>query len=441
MNELIASLQQQYKNKKILILGFGREGKSTYLVLRKAFPKAELTVFDEQPVDLTSFSDSALFFEKEGFQKISQYDLIFKSPGIPIRKAELQIFLKEGKTVTSQLNEFLAVYKDRVIGVTGTKGKSTTSALIHHILNKSGRNALLAGNIGVPVFDIIEQIEPDQEIVVEMSSYQLETVKFSPHIAVWLNLFPEHLNYHGDFSQYQKAKRNITHWQDSTDFLIYNADSPEVLAAITDSKAQKRSFSPSQQQEFLFSQPSIAQLPIVIRKNNVLPAILVAEVVGVEKNEALQTLETFSPLPHRLEEIGTYRGVRFIDDTLATIPEATCEAIDASPRVDVILLGGYDRGIDFTKVVDKVIEKKIPVVLFFNPSGRKMHQIMIEKYTQEEMPRVYFVEDMKDAVEKAFLESHPGGIVLLSPASPSFGQFKNYEDKSADFVKWVKELA
>jgi UDP-N-acetylmuramoyl-L-alanine---L-glutamate ligase len=441
MNELIIFLQHKFQGKKILILGFGREGKSTYTLLRKAFPKQELAVLDEQEVDINRLDDPYLSLESEGLKGLSKYDLIFKSPGVSARKPELQDFIKSGKILTSQLNEFLAVYRDQVIGVTGTKGKSTTSALIHHILNSVGKKALLAGNIGVPVFDVIDQIQKDQQIVVEMSSYQLEAVEYSPHIAVWLNLFPEHLNYHGDMDQYQKAKMVITLWQKAKDFIIYNADSPEVVRSISQTQAQKKSFSPIEDGEKLKDDPAVVHLPPVVRKNNVLPAVLVAEVLGIEKEIAFQTLQTFKPLAHRLEEIGTYRGIRFIDDTLATIPEATCEAIEAFPKVDVIMLGGYDRGIDFAKVVDKVVEKKIPVVLFFKPSGKKMYQLMIEKYTQEELPRIYFVEDMKDAVEKAFIEAKPGSIVLLSPASPSFGQFKNYEDKSADFVKWVKELA
>jgi UDP-N-acetylmuramoylalanine--D-glutamate ligase len=443
-SRLETSLAEKFANKKILVLGFAREGQSTYKLLRRIFPELQIDVSDQQEVD-RSLLDQKTIVEKY-LENLSAYDVIFKTPGISIQEPTLQSFLQQGKSITSQMNEFLAVYREQTIGVTGTKGKSTTSSLIYHILQTAKVPSVLGGNIGTPVFDMVSEITPEMQIVLELSSYQLETVTVSPHIAVLLNIFPEHLNYHRTLDQYLDAKANITLFQTAHDIFVYNETFPVLAALARQTKAQTKAFSPAMTNQYfsdgMFGGDYLFEnLSPVIRKNNVVPAAVVTEICCVKREDVIAALHSFETLPHRLEKVGTFKGVTFIDDTLATIPEATIEALNALPKVDILLLGGFDRGIDYAKIVEQVMLKKVPVVIFFKPSGERMYELMKLKYPSEQHPQVFFVDSMKEAVELAYEKAPQNGVVLLSPSSPSYGQFKNYEDKSAQYVEWIKKLA
>jgi UDP-N-acetylmuramoylalanine--D-glutamate ligase len=437
MNKLARHLQEKYSHQKIVVLGFGREGKSTLELLQEAFPDDVITIMDKQ-----AFSDETLprnVVLADYLKNLEQYDVIFKTPGIPIIEAALQDFVQLGKKITSQLSEFLEVYRDQVIGVTGTKGKSTTSALIYHFLKKAEIPTLLIGNIGTPVFSVATKITPEMKLVVEMSSYYLETVECSPHIAVMLNIFPEHLNYHGSLEHYVAAKAHITAHQTEMDYFLFNAEDEHLQDIAKKTKAYIVSYEPSKEQPILepFAE-AMGHLPTIVQEQNVLPAFLVARICKIKDSSIAEALRTFETLPHRLQRVGTYKGITFIDDTLATIPEATVSAIHAFLPIDVIILGGFDRGLDYTKVVDAVIKKKIPTVLFFRPSGEKMYDILLARYKKEQIPDIYFVNSMEETVQLAFAHAKQGSVVLLSPASPSFGVFKDYEDKSTQYIHWIK---
>lgn len=446
MSALTDSLHQLYAGKKILILGWGREGQSTYQLLRRVFPEQDISVADQNTPQLSSLSDPHLHVEQQYLANVNEYDVMFKAPGVPVRLPELHAFHKSGKTITSQLNEFLRVYRQQVIGVTGTKGKSTTSALIHHLLHQAGLPTVLLGNIGTPVFTAVDQVTPDMKLVIEMSSYHLETIQFSPHIAVFVSMFAEHLNYHGSLEKYLAAKANITHFQTDQDLFIFNHQHPEIVDISRHTEAQLQPYSSQTLTQLLekyhIEDETLQHLSPVVQRFNIAPALLVAEHFKAVPRDINQVLKMFQPLPHRLQKIGEHRGITFVDDTLATIPEATCKAIEAYPNTSVIILGGFDRGLDYTKVVTKVLEEKIPTVLFFKPSGEKMHQQMqtVASKNQLTLPQTFFVTSMEEAVRLAYHHATPNSAVLLSPASPSHGQFKDYEDKSAQFVQWVTQL-
>lgn len=451
MSILSQHLQTTFDGKKILILGWGREGQSSYALLRAACPTATITVSDQNQETLNAWQKQNSPLQIAPYlQDLRQYDVIFKTPGIPTLLPELQDYIHSGGVVTIQLNEFLKVYRDQTIGVTGTKGKSTTSSLIAMLAAASGKHTLLAGNIGLPVFEIAEQVRPETQIVIEMSSYQLDSVSVSPHTAVFLNFFPEHLNYHQSIGNYLAAKAKITQFQFATDTFIYNQDVPEIEQVARTSAAEVVPFSYTSELHYpetvhrSISELETVNLPQTVKKWNVLPALLAAEQFKLSVEQTVSALQAFKPLPHRLETISTAHGITWIDDTLATIPEATIAALHALPKVDVILLGGFDRGISYQKIVDEVMTKKVPAIAFFRPSGQIMYDLLTQKYPQENWPKMLLVETMEEAVRFA-LENAPKnaqeqGVVLLSPASPSFGQFKDYEDKSAQFRNWIDQL-
>ncbi len=449
MTKLAQHLEKQFADKKILILGLAREGLSTYHYLHHLFPNLVITLMDqaEHIEGLATnqlFQNTTLLLGPATYLKnLDRFDLIFKTPSLPIREAALQTFLENGGEVTTQSDQFLQVYRQQTVGVTGTKGKSTTSAVIAHILNTVKKQAILAGNIGIPLFDIDSELTPKTTVVVEMSSYQLETVHASPHWAIWINLFSEHLNYHGSFANYAAAKQKITQFQLPTDFLIYNQGFPVINEQIQSSSAIKIPF---QQFHDLQEVESAVQAKIASSLSEVFltadfPAILqLMKLFDIDLKMVISALTTFTNLPHRLETITSRRGPIFIDDTLATIPEATVAAIHAFPHIQIIILGGYDRGIEYDLVVREVVKAKVPVIIFFRPSGEKMNQILEKNFTFAKRPRVFFATDMQSAVKLSYENASTNQVVLLSPASPSYGQFKDYQDKSAQFRDWIAKL-
>jgi UDP-N-acetylmuramoylalanine--D-glutamate ligase len=234
--------------------------------------------------------------------------------------------------------------------------------------------------------------------------------------------------------------------QTRDDIFIFNQDIP-IIPQVTDhTQARKHPFSYQTSLEYpdrvttVLKQLDQVQLPSTIKRYNVLPALLAIEDFEWLPEQILIALSTFTPLPHRLETVSTAHQITWIDDTLATIPEATITALEALQRVDVLLLGGYDRGIDFTPIVDAVIKKKVPYIGFFQPSGQKMYDLIKQKYDIEEQPIMQLVSNMEDAVRFAYTHATAGSVVLLSPSSPSFGQFKDYQDKSRQFRLWIQQL-
>ena len=449
MNNLARHLFQQYQHSKILILGWAREGQSSYQLLRSVCPEADISVSDNNEALITNWMNEQQqkLTISPYLQNLSDFDVIFKTPGVPVHIPELQEYLASGGVITSQLNEFLNVYRDQCIGITGTKGKSTTSSLIYQLYTAAGKETLLAGNIGLPVFEIVDQVQPTTTIIIEMSSYQLETVTASPHIAILLNLYAEHLNYHRTIENYVFAKAKITAYQNAADVLIFNQDSPELATTAQQSPAQKIPFSYHQainypgETDTVLAQLVNVELPGTIKRWNVLPALLTTSELDLSAEQIIDALKAFQPLPHRLETVSNQTGIPGIDDTLATIPEATIAALETVPKVDVLILGGYDRGISYQKIVETCIDKHVPAIAFFKPSGQIMMELIKNQYSSDQWPRMQIVETMAEAVAFAQQHAPEGGTVLLSPSSPSFGQFADYRDKSAQFRAAIEKLS
>src|SRR3989338_5810132 len=318
---------KELATKKVLLLGFAREGRDTLLFLRKKFPKKVIGIADQNPNAFEGKKDKVkLYLGKNYLKALKEYEVIIKAPGIPPFK--VAPFLKNSHIVTSQTEIFFDNCPGTIIGITGTKGKSTTSSLIHAVLKEGGFNDHLIGNIGEPVLSYLSKAKPEDIFVYELSSFQLTNLKRSPAIAVFLNLYPEHLDYYqGNFLAYAKAKANITKHQTQTDFLIYNAKDPLVSRIARGSKAQKIPFGLSKSNVGI-----IASLD---------PAILIGKLFGIPQKKIRQAIKQFKPLPHRLERVGEGKGITFYNDSRATIPEATVPAFAAlAPRVPPLIAGG-----------------------------------------------------------------------------------------------------
>ncbi len=396
---------ENQKNKKIAVLGFAREGRDTLRFLKKHFPKKKIGVFDQKQ-------------GKDYLRKLNDYDVIIKSPGIPYKILPKKLLAN----ITTQTEIFFDNCPGRIVGITGTKGKSTTASMIHRVLKKGGVKAYLVGNIGKPVLSLLEKAEPNSVFVYELSSHQLYRMKKSPHIAVFLNIYPEHLDYYHSFEEYVAAKANITLYQKKSDYLIYNSQDARVRKIARQSKAQK--------------------IPIRGKyyKLNVAAARKVGEIFKIPAGKIKKALEDFEFLPHRLEPVGEFRGIKFYNDSLSTIPETAIEALDyLGENVETLILGGFDRGLSFDGLAKKLIKSSVKTLILFPDTGRRIKQA-IEKF---QIPNIkfqyFFVKNMEKAVELAYLHTSKGKICLLSPASPSFGIFKDYAERGNLFKKFIKK--
>lgn len=398
---------KELKNKKILILGFGKEGKDSYAALKKLFPKKKIAIADEKKNG------------KDYLKAVRNYNLIIKTPGIPTRV--VKPFLKKGAKITSQTEIFFDNCPGMIIGITGTKGKGTTASLIYQILKRAGLKARLVGNIGKPVFQILLGSRGDHIFVYELSSHQLQNLKKSPHIAVFLNLFPDHLDYYKNLGEYQRAKENIVLFQTKEDFFIYNKDDKIVIKIAKKTKAKKI--------------PVQGKFNVLNRK----AAIAVAKLFGIPEKKIEQAVKNFKPLPHRLEFVGRFNGIDFYDDSMSTIPEVTIAALDDLGRkVKTLIVGGSDKGSDYSKLAKKILQNKIRTLIIFPGTGEKVWQKIL-KIRKNNLPSPFFVNSMKDAVEISFQKTKRGEVCLLSPGAASFNFFRDYSERGSLFKKYAKK--
>jgi len=428
-----------FKDKKILILGFGREGKDALLFLRKLFPSKKIGIADQnENCKNLKIQDKNIIWHlgKDYLRAISKYDLIIKSPGIPIHLPEVEKAYKE-KKITSATEIFFKFFPGKIIGITGTKGKSTTTYLIYKILKAKLNSVYLVGNIGRPPLKVLLSAKKNSIAVFELSSHQLYNLCYSPHIAVFLNFYPEHLDYYKDVEEYLNAKANITLWQTSEDFLIYNPRNKEVKKVALISKAQKI---PLYFPEKIVKECGIQKTKFAgnFYSLNMAAAIKVGEILKIEKKVMKKVIENFKPLYHRLEFVGEFKGIKFYNDSLSTIPETTIFAIRTfKDKIGSLILGGFDRGVSYTKLAKEILKRKIPLLIFFPESGNRIWREIL-KFSKNKLPKAFLVQSMKDAVKIAFSFTKKGKICLLSPASPSFGLFRNYKERGNLFKKYVK---
>ncbi len=424
----IPKVLQALSLKKILILGFGREGKAVLDFFKKHHPDIEVDIADQKK-------------NKNYLDTIKKYDVIIKSPGIPYLP-QISEAQKQGKTITSATKIFFDNFKGRIIGVTGTKGKSTTASLIVEVLKSGGLDVHLVGNIGKPALGLLDQLSEDSVVVFELSSFQLEDLYKSPHIAVITNLYPEHLDHHGSYGAYKKAKANITKFQTEKDYLIYNDDILEVKEIIGQSKAQKIPFSICDWSSNVIDEKDV---PLLGKFNldNLAPAIYIGrKIFNIPDEKIREAILRFKPLPHRLEFTGEFRGIKFYNDSLATIPQATMGALQAlGENVETLITGGFDRGVDYSVLGEVIAKSNIKTLILFPDTGEKIWEAIKDKVQSSELKIKNFKTDsMEEAVSLAFKYTIPGKIVLLSPASSSFNLFKDYEDRGNQFKKYVTSM-
>lgn len=455
--------QRRYQGKRIAILGFGREGQSSYRWLRQLGVGGVITLVDENLANLQAWQAERpaemveLRAFNEGGADLNQFDLIFRTPGF----SKTKLTAVESSRLTSQTNEFLLTQASRTIAITGTKGKSTTSSLTVAVLQRLGFKVQLVGNIGQPALDLLAEGEPVEWFVYEMSSYQAENITVAPAIGVVINLFEEHLDHYQDFADYVAAKMRLLSLPGGR-LAIYGCDNQLLKAQWAKFQAAKvRGFGlktnrladeagiyldTEQQQivkidthgeQVLLSAQFERRLRGQHNLLNALVSLVVAdELVGLSADHLAQAqtaIAEFNGLEHRLEYVGNFAGIDFYNDSISTIPEALERAVEAIDNTQTVIIGGQDRGINRDGMIDYLNQRPDLKIICLPATG---HQIF-SRLTGEK----YRVDDLDQAVRIAYEVTDKSRACVLSPASPSYTFFKNFEERGRIFKQQVIDQA
>lgn len=433
--------------KTIALAGFGLEGKSSLNFLLKQYPTAEFTIYDQSEIAVDDLPTNVKVVTGGAvdFAQISA-DMIVRTPGIPPRR-----FAKDAK-LTSLTNLFFAHCPAKIIGVTGTKGKGTTSSLITSILRAAGKTVHLVGNIGEPALNQLEQIKPDDIVVYEMSSFQLWDAVYSPQIAVVLMIVPDHLDAHADMAEYVVAKANIVKHQKPQDTVIYHGSNALSAEIAQQSPAQQRltygtrtsSGAYVEANNFcvqgkIICSTSELKLPGGHNLENACAAITTALQITQDYQAIAKGLASFTGLPHRLKFLRELRGVKYYDDNYSTQPSATMVALKALLSPKILIAGGHDKGVDFGELAEVIqADGTVKKVLLIGATAEKIERaLQAVGYGDVE---IIAYKNLSETVRYAQSMAQAGDVVLMSPACASFGLFKNVVDRGEQFVKAVEKL-
>lgn len=431
-------------NKNIAILGFGLEGKSTYEFIRKQNKDMFLTIIDRNEVKLDDKNIKVIYGE-DYLSNLEQYDIIMKTPGISLKDIDITSFKDK---IYSQLELLLMINSKNVIGITGTKGKSTTSTLIYNVIKEQNDNVYLAGNIGIPIFDILDSFDEESLIVIEMSSHQLEFVHHSPHIGIILNLYEDHLDHAGTVEHYHECKMHMFDYQDKEDIAIYCSDNYNLNEEMKIKNYKQNLYSVSlesssdvirKNNEIIYNNEVIYldddKRNLIGEPNleNIMIVSLVAKLLNLDLEKAKKTIDSFTGLEHRLEYVATIDDVTYYNDTIATIPEATISGIESLKTVNTLIFGGMDRGIDYSTFIEYLKKSQIENLICMPTTGFK-----IGKKIENSNKNIYFVTSLEDAVALAKKVTKKNSICLLSPAASSYEAFKNFVEKGNKYKELIK---
>lgn len=450
---MLNKLLEFLKEKSILILGAGLEGKSTYDFLRRNFPEKKLFMADKSTDLLEKYAEFIedinleLSMGKNYLNGIEKYDLIVKTPGISFKNIDISKF--ENK-ITSQLQLLLEFVDVFTIGITGTKGKSTTSSLMNKVLKDQGKDAFLLGNIGEPIFDNIEKLKKDSIVVLELSSHALQYVKNSPNIAVLLNLYPEHLDFYVSFEEYVNAKFNVAKFQKEEDFFIYNADNFMIqkhpvrktdyavtLQETSDMKnvVYRKENSIYCKDKYVMDLDTTLRLKGMHNMNNIMFVFAVCDIMNLNFKKAIETIKNFEALEHRMEFVGEVNLVEYYNDSIATIPEATINTVKALQKVNTIIVGGKDRGVSQNELEEFLKNSDVENIICLPKTGEFIYHALKNVANK----RVFMVQNLQEAVKIAKQVTQKNTICVLSPAASSYGYFKNFQERGKQFKKLVLE--
>lgn len=452
-------VKRDFAGKRVGILGYGIEGIATDEYLTRhgvnavIYDRLERDEFFKKHQEVMPSRKS--FLGESYLEHLSEADIIFKAPGIPISRPEIQAAIEGGVTFTSQLEYFFDHCPALIIGVTGTKGKGTTSTIIANILSESGKEVFLGGNIGLAAISFLDQVKKDSIVVLELSSFQLQVLEKSPHIAVVLNVTQDHLDYHKTVDEYRKAKENIVKYQSPCDVAIINNDYKSLDSFKKTTKAECLFVSRKEPTNgcYVDKNDNIILVtgvgPIMIAKanelllrgrhnlENVTSAILAGYKAGAQIESIRRVVKNFRGLEHRLERVGESGGVTYYNDSFSTTPETVIAAIESFTEPIILIMGGSSKNSDYRKLGRVICRSKVKDVIIIGDTTKTISDAIGDYFGGE---KIVGLSKMEDIVKKATDLSSPGDVVLLSPACASFGLFHDYKDRGNQFKKYVEKI-
>lgn len=426
-------LIEYFNSRNVLVLGFGREGRSTYDIIRRHLPGKHIGIADMREIEIAD-PNVTLHCGKNYMDAIREYDVVVKTPGMSFK----DVFVPDGVEVTCQTDLFLRFSSCICVGVTGTKGKTTTSTLIYSMVKQGGKNACLIGNIGVPVLDSLEEGEPEVAVI-EMSSHQLEFTTASPHIAVMTNIYPEHLDHYNGFGGYVAAKMNILRHQSGDDYFICNAeqnfDEYFDFANVIPSVIKVCSNGGRGDEAIISAAAANERLRGSHNRYNVCVAATVSRCLGISEEDIVLAVENFKGIENRMEPVGEYHGIKFWNDSIATIPRAVECAVEAIGNVDTLIFGGMDRGIDYSGFVDWLASCSVKNLIGLPDTGANLCNALMQRNCSK---NIFIAEDMEQAVDTAFRFTEKGRSCLMSPAASSYNVYKDFEHKGNHYKQLIR---
>jgi UDP-N-acetylmuramoylalanine--D-glutamate ligase len=443
--------------KRVLVVGLGKSGVASALFLKAH--GARVTVSDTKTGDelhseIPVLLDHGITVETGGHgeRTFRGQDLIVVSPGIPLDAPALVQARALGGSVIGEMELAARFLRGSIVAITGSNGKTTTTTLTGEIMTAAGFSALVGGNIGTPAIALVERATPESVIVLEVSSFQLETIhSFRPKVAVILNVTPDHLDRHRTFEAYVDAKARILENQQSADLAVLNADDPTCVALAARTKAQVFWFSRQKEVQqgawvlagaILFRDGArqreimlVSEIPLKGAHNleNVLAAVCAGALLGCAHDKIRQAVREFKAVEHRLEYVATIRGVDYYNDSKATNVDATIKALESFPANIHLILGGKDKGSDYT-LLNHLLRQRVKRVYTIGAAAAKIE-------SQMKGVEVVHADTLENALRKANAVAEPGDVVLLAPACASFDQFKNYEQRGQVFKQIVRTLS
>ena len=463
VNDKLEEFNNYLVGRKVAIIGLGVSNLPLldYLHANNAIVK----IFDEKDIDnipneimdkVTKYS-MEFSLGKNSLSELKGFDLIFRSPSCLPTRAELVEEENRGAVVTTEIELLMKMCPCPVIGITGSDGKTTTTTLIYKILKNAGYNCFLGGNIGIPLFTKLNEMTPEDIVVLELSSFQLMGMQVSPQISVITNITPNHLNIHKDYEEYIDSKKNIFRYQDKGGTLILNYDNVITRACESEANGNVIFFSSKEKLDngYIVDEDIIKECDDKVRKHildtkqllikgkhnyeNICAAIAATkDLVPIEK--AVQTIKEFTGVEHRIELVRTIDNVRWYNDSASSSPTRTLSALNAFDEEIILIAGGYDKKLDYEPLAKPIVDKVKALILIGQTSEKIFNAVKDELDLEHKYMDIYQCDTLEQTVQIANKIAKPNQVVIFSPASASFDMFKNFADRGNQFKNLVNNL-
>ena len=460
-NEKLEEFNNYIRFRKVAVIGLGVSNLPLLDYLHEQ--KAKVTVFDQRNIEdiskdiMDKITQYAFEFSlgENYLSKLNGFDLIFRSPSCLPTVPELEKEAQRGAIVTTEIELLIKMCPAKIIGVTGSDGKTTTTSLIYAILKDAGYNAWLGGNIGTPLFTKLPEMKEEDVVVLELSSFQLMEMNVSPSISVITNITPNHLNIHKDYEEYIESKKNIFKYQDEDGIVVLNYDNEITRECEKEAKGKVIFFSSNEKLDngFIVDNGVIKECDDKVRKHimdckeaklrgihnyqNICTALAATKTL-VDTQSAVETIKEFSGVEHRLEFVKETNGIKWYNDSASSSPTRTISGINAFAGEDIILIaGGYDKNLDYTPLAKPIVDNVKTLILMGQTANKILDAVTLEMEKQNKNIKIYMCDSLEEVVNTARKVANPGYIVLFSLGSASFDMFKNAYDRGNQFKALV----